>query len=135
MAVGSSAPAAGGGVGSEGLGVDALGGEHCDVAGVGAEAAAVFAYVCVAADSLGRGAQAAAACEAALDGEGVAPVGADGFDGNDTRSNTCGRDPNFVLQRKRQAPWRSAARSSDHRPYDTPRFELQPDTAAFNTRF
>ena len=49
---------------SEGLGVDALGGEHGDRGGVGAEAGAVFADVGVGAGALGGGAEAVAAGEA-----------------------------------------------------------------------
>ena len=42
VAFGFSAPAAGGGVGGEGLSVDALGSEDDEVAGVGSEAGAVL---------------------------------------------------------------------------------------------
>ena len=81
VTVGFSAPAAGGGVGGEGLGVDALGGEDDEVAGVGAEVGAVFADVGVGAGALGGCAQAVAAGQPGLDGGTVAPVGASRFDG------------------------------------------------------
>ena len=68
MPVSFGAPAAGGGVGGERLGVDALGGEHAEVAGIGAETGAVFADVGVGAGALSWSAQTVATGEAGLDG-------------------------------------------------------------------
>jgi hypothetical protein len=86
VTVGFSAPAAGGGVGGEGLGVDALGGEDDEVAGVGSEVGAVFADVGVGASPLGGGAQAIAAGQPCLDGG--TDVRVDGCRGFNSRKPT-----------------------------------------------
>jgi len=64
--VGFGGPAAGGGVSGEGFGVDALSGQHSQVAGVGAEVRAVLADVGVLAGALGLGAQAVPPASRAL---------------------------------------------------------------------